>query len=114
MQRIRNEFMEGIKIMELKNASLTSKYNEIKDRFEKRPPRDQDLELITRLQEELFIKEKLCKEAEENMEKFRNMLLNNEENYNKYFNSNPKTGSVNLIKPKDGKDTKEGKDKNVN
>lgn len=101
--------MEGIKIMELKNASLLAKYNEIKDRFDKRPPREQDLELITRLQEELHIKDKLAKEAEENMERFKNMLINNEENYNKYFNSNPKTGSVNLIKPKEEKNGKDGK-----
>jgi hypothetical protein len=102
IQRIKNEFMDAIKIMELKNVALMNKYNELKDRFDKRPPRDQDLELITRLQEELVIKEKLCREAEENMEKFRNMLLNNEENYNKYFNSNPKMGSLNLLKDKEG------------
>ena len=102
MNKVRNEFMEGIKIMELKNASITNKYLELKDIFQKRPPREQDLELISKLQDELISKEKLCREAEENMEKFRNMLINNEETYNKYFNSNPKTGSVNLIKPKDG------------
>lgn len=111
MQRIKSEFMEAIKIMELKNLALMNKYNELKDRFDKRPPRDQDLELITRLQEELVIKEKLCREAEENMEKFRNMLLNNEENYNKYFNSNPKMGSLNLLKDKElgGKGSKQEK-----
>ena len=86
--------MDGIKIMDLKNASFNKKYLELKERFEKRPPRDQDLELITQLKEELKIKEKLCEEAELNMEKFRNLLLNNEENYNKIFNSNPKTGSI--------------------
>ena len=110
MQKIRNEFMDAIKIMELKNVALNNKYNELKDRFDKRPPRDQDLELITRLQEELVIKDKLCREAEDNMEKFRNMLLNNEENYNKYFNSNPKMGSVNLLKGKENKDAKDAKD----
>jgi len=106
--------MEGIKIMELKNISLNNKYQEIKDRFEKRPPREQDLEVIMRLQEELVAKEKICKEAEENMEKFKNMLLNNEENYNKYFNSNPKTGSINLLKGKENKDGKDKTQANVN
>jgi hypothetical protein len=107
MKRIKNEFMDGAKIMDLKTAALNTRYAELKDRFEKRPPREQDLELITRLQEELQIKEKYCKEAEENMEKFKNMLINNEENYNKYFNSNPKTGSVlgNLKKEKDANKT---------
>ena len=114
MQKIKNEFMEGIKIMELKNISLNNKYQEIKDRFEKRPPREQDLEVIMRLQEELVAKEKICKEAEENMEKFKNMLLNNEENYNKYFNSNPKTGSINLLKGKENKDGKDKTQANVN
>ncbi len=93
--------MESIKLLETKNSLLTIKYMELKDKFEKRPPRDQDIELITKLQEELMIKERQCKEAEENMERFRNMLINNEENYNKYFNSNPKTGNLNLVKPKE-------------
>jgi hypothetical protein len=35
------------------------------------------------------------------------MLINNEENYNKYFNSNPKTGSLNLIKPKENAGSKD-------
>lgn len=113
MQKIRNEFMEAIKMLESKNALMANKYMELKDRFDKRPPRDQDVEMITRLQEELLLKERQCREAEENMEKFRNMLINNEENYNKYFNSNPKTGSINLLKGKESKDVPKEKP-NVN
>jgi hypothetical protein len=99
--------MDAIKLLETKYSLLNIKYMELKDKFEKRPPREQDIELISRLQDELLLKEKQCKEAQENMERFRNMLINNEENYNKYFNSNPKTGSLNLIKPKENAGSKD-------
>lgn len=107
MQKIKNEYMEGIRILEMKNSSLYNKYIELKDLFEKRPPREEDMEMIFKLREELMTKDKLLKGAEENMEYFRNELINREELYNKYFGTNPKVGYINPLKAKES-------DKNAN
>jgi hypothetical protein len=72
----------------------------LKDLFDKRPPREKDMDLIFQLREDLISKDKKLKEAEENMDVFKNELINREELYNKYFGNNPKTGSIN-IKQKD-------------
>jgi hypothetical protein len=72
----------------------------LKELFDKRPPREKDMDLIFKLREDLIAKDKKLKEAEDNMEVFKNELINREELYNKYFGNNPKTGSINT-KPKD-------------
>lgn len=101
MDKIRSELFETIKIMELKLGSMTNKYQELRDRFDKRPSRDEDLSFITQLQEEIQTKDRQLREAEENMDVFRNMLINNEENYNKYFGANHKVGYINPLKGKE-------------
>ena len=74
----------------------------LKDLFEKRPSKEEDMELIFKLREELLSKEKLLRAADENMEYYRNELLNREELYNKYFGKeNPKVGFINPIKNKE-------------
>ena len=60
------------------------------------------MELIFKLKEELLTKDKLLRAADENMEYYRNELLNREELYNKYFGTNnPKVGFINPIKNKE-------------
>jgi len=74
----------------------------LKDLFEKRPSKEEDMELIFKLREELMTKDKLLRAADENMEYYRNELLNREELYNKYFGTNnPKVGFINPIKNKE-------------
>lgn len=74
----------------------------MKDLFEKRPSKEEDMELIFKLREEIMTKEKLLRAADENMEYYRNELLNREELYNKYFGTNnPKVGFINPIKNKE-------------
>ncbi len=61
------------------------------------------MELIMKLREEIMNKEKLLRAADENLEYYRNELLNREELYNKYFGKdNPKVGFINPIKNKEG------------
>jgi hypothetical protein len=66
--------------------------------FHARPPRDEDMELILRLKEEIANKDRIIKEAEEQMEFFKNELINREELYNKYFGNSHKVGYINPIK----------------
>lgn len=65
--------------------------------FAARPSKEEDLKLIYELQEELMIKEKLLKKAEDDMEFYKMTLIHSEENYNKVFGSNPKVGNYNPL-----------------
>jgi hypothetical protein len=59
------------------------------------------MELIFKLREEIMQKDKLLRAADENMEYYRNELLNREELYNKYFGTNnPKVGFINPLEKK--------------
>ena len=59
------------------------------------------MELIFKLREEIMTKDKLLRAADENMEYYRNELLNREELYNKYFGTNnPKVGFINPLEKK--------------
>ena len=61
------------------------------------------MELIFKLREEIMTKDKLLRAADENMEYYRNELLNREELYNKYFGTNnPKVGFINPLEKKSG------------
>jgi len=62
------------------------------DIFVDRPSKEEDLELINKLKEENILKDTSLKRAEENMEYYKNLLINSEETYNKYFGNNPKVG----------------------
>jgi hypothetical protein len=77
------------------------RYQELKDLFEKRPPREKDMDLIFDLREKLIVKDKKLKEAEEAVEVYKNELINREELYNKYFGNNPKVGFLNPLKAKE-------------
>lgn len=94
MKKIKGEFMEAINILELKNSVLVNKYQDLKSQFEKRPPREEDMDLIVKLRDELLNKEKMYQDALDNMERYRNELINREENYNKIFNAKPKIGFI--------------------
>jgi hypothetical protein len=76
----------------------------LKELFERRPPREEDMKIIFNLRDELQLKEKALKEAEKQMEIFRNELINREELYNKYFSTNPQVGYINPLKAKENKD----------
>ena len=68
------------------------------DIFVDRPSKEEDIELINKLKEDVISKDQNLKKAEENMEYYKNLLINSEETYNKYFGNNPKVdkkGDVN-------------------
>jgi len=69
------------------------------------------MELIFKLREEIMQKDKLLRAADENMEYYRNELLNREELYNKYFGTNnPKVGFINPLEKKGGGVNMQNKD----
>ena len=100
MERIRSEFQEGLDLMEKKNNSILLKYQELKGLFDRRPSRDEDVELIYKLKEEIILKDRQIKQYEDNIDYYKNELNNREENYNKIFNSKPTVGYIDPIKDK--------------
>jgi len=73
------------------------------------------MELIFKLREEIMSKDKLLRAADENMEYYRNELLNREELYNKYFGTNnPKVGFINPIKNKESSNSNNNQNINNN
>jgi len=68
--------------------------------FESRPSKDEDVDEINKLRDDLNGKDTLLKRAEEAMDYYKNILINNEESYNKYFGNNPKIGNIDPLKNK--------------
>ena len=66
--------------------------------FERRPSKDEDVDEINKLRQDLNGKETLLKRAEEAMDYYKNILINNEESYNKYFGNAPKIGTIDPLK----------------
>lgn len=80
-----------------KIQKLYFRLNESEDRFQQRPSRDQDIQLICELQEKILQQEILCQRLNEEKKHFKLELVNREENFNKVFSSNPNVGFMNPI-----------------
>lgn len=104
--KIKTEFLETLQLLEKKNSSLTFELDDLKAFIAKRPSRDEDVDEINNLRDELERKEKEYEETTALLEQFRNELLNREENYNGYFDRKPKVGYVNPLKDKGDKKNK--------
>ena len=105
-EKLKKEFLDTLKTLENKNATLTKENTDLQNYLAKRPSRDEDLDEITRLNEELEKKDKELKDNLALVEQFRNELLNREETYNGYFDRKPKVGYVDPLKIKKENDKK--------
>ena len=100
LEKIKNEYFNAIHLLEEKNQTLQNEIDELKDYLLKRPSKDEDIEMINKLKEEIKNLEKKMADSDSLIEQFRNELLNREETYNGYFDRKPKVGYVNPIKDK--------------
>ena len=100
LTNLKNEYYNAIKVLESKNTALSNEVNELRDYLVKRPSKDEDIEMINNLKEEMKLLEKKMADSDSLIEQFRNELLNREETYNGYFDRRPKVGYVNPIKDK--------------
>ena len=98
--------MNAMRVLEDKNTCLTKEVEDLQSYLSKRPSRDEDLDEINRLNEEIDKKEKELKESTVLLEQFRNELINREETYNGYFDRKPKVGYIDPIKEKKEKEKK--------
>jgi len=105
-EKLKKEFLDTLKSLENKNNTLTKENTDLQNYLAKRPSRDEDLDEISRLNEEIEKKEKEIKENALLLEQFRNELINREETYNGYFDRKPKVGYVDPLKIKKENDKK--------
>ena len=105
-EKLKKEFLDTLKTLENKNNTLTKENTDLQNYLAKRPSRDEDLDEISRLNEELEKKDKELKENLVLLEQFRNELINREETYNGYFDRKPKVGYVDPLKIKKENDKK--------
>ena len=70
---------------------------EVEDKFLKRPPREEDIEILNDLSQKLFEREIECKRLSEEGKHYKLELVNREENFNKVFNNSPTVGLINPI-----------------
>lgn len=100
-RKVKEEFQEVMKIMEKKNRTVIEKFQELKDVFDKRPSREEDLENIANLMEEIKRSEKIIRNFEGKMEYYKNELNIREDNYNNKFNYKPNVGNYDPLKGRD-------------
>ena len=100
IENLKKEFINTLSTLENKNSLLNKEIEDLQNYLANRPSRDEDLDEIRRLNEEIEKKEKDLKESKILLEQFRNELINREENYNGYFERKPKVGFVDPIKIK--------------
>ena len=105
LEKIQKEYYEAIKILENKNISLLNEVKELQEYLIKRPSKDEDIEMINKLKEEIKLLEKKMADSDGLIEQFRNELLNREETYNGYFGRKPEVGYVNPLKNKNKMNT---------
>jgi hypothetical protein len=105
LEKIQKEYYEAIKILENKNLSLSNEVKELQEYLIKRPSKDEDIEMINKLKDEIKMLEKRMADSDGLIEQFRNELLNREETYNGYFGRKPEVGYVNPLKNKNKMNT---------
>lgn len=75
-------------------------YEDLKNLFDQRPSRPEDLEKIKVLKREIELRDEEISKMNEKMKFFKLELINREMNYNKIFNANPHVGVLNPLENK--------------
>ena len=101
LEKIQKEYYATIQVLENKNNNLIKEIQELQDYLIKRPSKDEDIETINRLKEDITMLEKKMADSDSLIEQFRNELLNREETYNGYFGRKPEVGFMNPLKGKE-------------
>ena len=79
---------------------MQEEYDELKQLFDDRPSKEEDLRLIQKLQQLLEQREEELKRAWQELKFFKLELINRENNYNKMFNANPNIGILDPFEAK--------------
>ena len=79
---------------------MEEEYQELKQLFDDRPSREEDLRMIQKLQRLVDQREEELKKAWHELKFFKLELINRENNYNKMFNANPNVGILDPFEAK--------------
>ena len=79
---------------------MEEEYQELKQLFDDRPSRQEDLKMIQKLQQLLEVREEQLKKAWHQLKFFKLELINRENNFNKLFNANPNIGVLDPMQAK--------------
>ena len=101
LEKIQKEYYATIQVLENKNNNLIKEIQELQDYLIKRPSKDEDIDMINRLKDEINMLEKKMADSDSLIEQFRNELINREETYNGYFGRKPEVGFMNPLKGKE-------------
>ncbi|KAG1658430.1 hypothetical protein FOA52_009612 [Chlamydomonas sp. UWO 241] len=82
---LRQALLDAVAAEEARMAELQAAYSELKQRFDEREPREEDVALIRQLQTALSESEERERTAEERMVQLRKELLLRGDNYNKHL-----------------------------
>ena len=98
LERRKNDWAEMQKFYEEKINVLTNKRDEAIQQFEKRPPRQSEIDIIEKLQMNLQTRTIQLKNAIKELTEYRTMLVKQEKEYNSRFGKGPKVGILSTAK----------------
>ena len=100
------QFAESQRLLEQQIAVLEDQYAELQALYENRPSRDEDLERIAQLTQEVQEKTAQLTQLAAQLQTFKLELVNREQNYNKVFGANPNVGVMDPLAHKRPNSTK--------
>merc|ERR1719482_2167335 len=100
------QFAESQRLLEQQIAVLEDQYAELQALYENRPSRDEDLERIAALTQEVQEKTAQLTQLAAQLQTYKLELVNREQNYNKVFGANPNVGVMDPLAHKRPNSTK--------
>ena len=79
---------------------MQEEYQELKQLFDDRPSREEDLRMIQKLQQLLETREEQLKKAWQELKFFKLEMINRQNSFNKLFNANPNIGVLDPLEAK--------------
>jgi chromosome segregation ATPase len=95
-----DQFERARRLQEQQIEMLQQRLQELQDLYDNRPSREEDLEKIIQLEQDLREKEAAYKRMYDEMQFYKLELVNREQNYNKVFGASPQVGVVNPLAKK--------------
>lgn len=99
-QEMKKEFASMIEENKQRIRLMQEEYDELKQLFDDRPSKEEDLRLIQKLQQLLEQREEELKRAWQELKFFKLELINRENNYNKMFSASPNIGVLDPFEAK--------------
>lgn len=97
VEELKEQFDKARHLQDMQIDMLQKRLAELQELYDNRPSREEDLDLIARLQQENLGLTAQCDKLVEEMKFYKLELVNREQNYNKVFGSQPNVGVMNPL-----------------